>query len=1073
MINHIFFTMKHLKTLLLLGMGTNGLFCTNLCAQNLLPAHEVNVLVASGSTQRLNTGSQGTQTIPVYGGNYSLNLESSWLTATKGENGINLSFTSNKLAGERSAQLTVQADNGNSRTITVVQPGNEGLQEAQSNWLRIFPTRSTANMAQSGADAGNTQDENTSTSYHSPWDKSISADDPAILTYYFDSPVHLDLVNYVPVDGNGKFGEFDVYYQQKGDTDFKLLGNYDFKMQYNQRPIYFGDNGMDNITAVKFVVKTGSSFIEGIEYYATCAEMEFKQKMEAGTEYLKQIDGVSASNLGIAAQSGEGIERTLDKNNSTLFHSDYNQSVSAQNPAILNYLIPEGKIVKRVTYVPRQDGQSNGNFGQVKVEYRTAGQTEFTVLMNKNFGMTNTQTDIDLPNTEKPIRQIRFTVTSGYGNFASCAEMKFYEMAETAESSEVFTDDLMTRLRDGVTQNEIDQLTDPLARELAQDLLDGAYDTQYRVAEIPCQLSPQTLSERWNTPGKLYDQLQGVTGINITRGKHVVLVEGADPNASLQLKVVSWYNGNGQGERTYSYPLTNGLNTFEYDGDYDGLAYVCYYCEDDPTLHSAVKVHFPYGQVNGYLSPDKTNEEMHQLTANACNTCMDVVGKKVHSIWTAQGLHNYCKASDGSSIGYRQYMNVLDTLVDWEQTLLGFKKYNRVPTNRTMAYVNYTYYMFQGSYGVSFMYDQESRVLNCQTLMYNDDDAIWGLSHEWGHQHQMQPYFCWAGLGESSNNMNSCYNVLHMGYKGNHAQRIQSNWTAAYNHLFLGKTTSEGMAYQYAGAGQGNYVKNGDNYEAVEWGQGGYVYEDKKNGPGAWAENRNRMYDHIDEFDWCPALQDFIRQQRDDLGYRIPAFTDTEHTVSTNELYVEENTAAFFMLYCYFSDKSNPNYVKDFQEDLYESLRQNDEPNGSGVEKQGTADKYELLASAHNGNKEGKYSTFKARFPQSCWITQGYLKEGGLDWTQNSVPFIFNYIRKASRLCGYNLFDYFDKMGFLRTIAMAIDDYGIKYYILTSDMKEEFRKDMESLGLKTLTDSMIQDITEASIPTFNTPEIPN
>lgn len=60
--------------------------------------------------------------------------------------------------------------------------------------------------------------------------------------------------------------------------------------------------------------------------------------------------------------------------------------------------------------------------------------------------------------------------------------------------------------------------------------------------------------------------------------------------------------------------------------------------------------------------------------------------------------------------------------------------------------------------------------------MYNDFDAIWGLSHEWGHQHQMAPYFNWAGQGECTNNMNSCYNTLHMGYKGEDASRIQNSW---------------------------------------------------------------------------------------------------------------------------------------------------------------------------------------------------------------------------------------------------------------------------------------------------------
>lgn len=1061
--------MKHLKPLFLLG--AQSLYCMSLCAQSVLPAKTMNLLIGAQPRQELLHGNAGSQILPVYGGDYSLSLQSDWLTATKNEQGICLTFTDNKQAGERSAQLTVKATNGSSRTITIVQPGNEGLQQATPNTLRVYPTRSIANMAQSGADIDKTQDDDPSSVYHSPWDQSISAENPAVLTYYFDEPVHLDLVTYVPVDGNGKFGEVDLYFQKKGDTEFKLLGSYDFKMQNLQRSIYFGENGMDDIQGVRFVVKTGYSFIPGIANYATCAEMEFKQLLQPNTTYRKRIEGVTAQNSGVSAESGEEIERTLDKKRNTLYHTHYDQTISAQNPAILTYRIPSGKTVKQVVYIPRQDGQKNGNFGQVKVEYRTENSQEFVLLQNKNFGQTNNPTEISLPQTDKPIREVRFTVSSGYGGFASCAEMEFYETIQVADNSKVFADGVMTALRDGVTQQDIDRLTDPLARELAQDLLDGVYDTKYRVAEYPCLQSPQSLSEEWNTPGKYYDQLQGVTGINITRGKHVVLVEGADPDMTLQLKIVSWYNGEDKDPIQYTFPLTNGTNTFEYEGEYDGLAYIAYNSDGDPQGTAPVKVHFPYGQVNGYLSPDKTNEEMHQMTANTRNTCMDLVGSKVHSIWTAQGLHNHCKASDGQSIGYRQYMNLLDSLVDWEHQLLGFKKYNRVPANKTMAYVNYTYYMFQSGFGVSFKYDQEERVLNCKKLMYEDSDAIWGLSHEWGHQHQMQPYFCWAGLGESSNNMNSCYNVLHMGYQGYQAERIQSNWTSAYKHLFLGGTQEDIKTYQYAGKGRGNYVKDGENYQEVNWGEGNYVYETRKCGVGAIAEARNRIYDHIDEFDWCPALQEAIREQYN-RGNRIPDLSDKEHTVSTHELYVEENTAAFFMLYCYFSNRNNPNYVKDFQEDLYESLRQNDLPNGSSLEKPGI-DKYELLASAHNSNKEGKYAIFKARFPESCWITQGYLKEGGLHWHQNSVPFIFNYIRKASRLCGYNLFDYFDRMGFLRTIAMAIDDYGIKYYILTEEMKEEFRNDMNKLGLKPMSENMIREITEAPIPVFDTPQIPN
>ncbi len=1052
----------------------------SLYAQESLPSKGFPLVVASGQNVTLPSGENGTFIIPVYGQNFSVSSNEQWMRANTGKNCIELNFSENKTAGQRSAIISIVNSSNTRKEINVVQPGNSVLDSVVSNWIRIFPSSSNANQAQPGAEIEKTQDSDYNTSYHSRWDISISESSPAILTYNFETPQHVDLVNYVPSNGNGKFGEVDIYYKQSNDSDYRLLGEYDFKMSNTPTSVYFGENGMDDIASVQFRVKTGYSFIDGIDYYASCVEMEFKQKLSPGMSYAIKISGITGINEGVPAQNGEDISRTLDNNYSTLFHTAYsNNPVSAENPAILTYTLNEAKVLGKVVYVPRKDLRSdgtvetNGNFGNVSVFYQTETGSEFIELITKDFGKVSTNTEIDFSSVGEPVKKVRFIVSSGAGNFASCAEMEFYETARFSDDYDIFGNEVFSELADGITQDDIDNLTDPLARELAQDIFDNVYDTEYRVAEYSCLVSPQTLSEEWNTPGKLYDQLQGVTGINISKGKNVVIVSGANPNVPLALKVVSWYNGEKQGPAEKVYSLTNGINIIDFDGDYDGLAYISYYANSSPELYGPVTVHFVYGQVNGYLSNDKTNEEMHEICANAKNTCMDLVGEHVHSIWTANGLHSYCKASDGTSTGYRQYMNLLDSLISWEHQLLGFKKYNRVPNNKTMAYVNYTYYMFQGNYGVSFEYTQEQRVLNCRTLMYYDSDAIWGLSHEWGHQHQMQPYFCWAGLGESSNNMNSCYNVLHMGYSGEQANRIQNNWDAAYNHLFEGATTTNGnnQTYQYIGENRGNYIKNGENYEAVADGTGDYVLEVEKYGPSAVAAKRNMAYKNIDDFSWCPAIQDDIRTQFAS-GSRIPDFSNTEKTTSTSELYVEENTAAFFMLYCYFSNKGNTNYVKDFQEDLYEALRQTDDVNGSVIEKQNGVDKYELLASAHNGNKNGKYAEFKNSYPSSCWNTMGYLTEN-LQWTQNSVPFIFNYIRKASRLCGYNLFDYFDKMGFLRTIVLAIDDYGIKYYALTDDMKAEFKADMEALGLKPLTSGMIEEITSAHIPSFETPVIPN
>lgn len=767
-------------------------------------------------------------------------------------------------------------------------------------------------------------------------------------------------------------------------------------------------------------------------------------------------------------QSGEDITKTYDDNTSTLFHTQYSPSVfkvSETNPAILTYNFEEVNSISSITYVPRADG-TNGNFGKVKVSYKLQGDTDYKELGEYDFAFKSSSSTIHLENN--PLinpASIRFEVQSGSGNYASCAEMEFRDNSQSLESQfNMFADDICSELKPDVNQAAIDTITNPFIKMLAQNIFNNKYDKNYRVAQYPCHLSPTTQSENWGAPGKLYDQIAGVTGINFkSHSTQAVAVSGIPDDMDVQLKVVAWYVGrvgsnfDGGDPHTTTYTLRNGINILKYDYDYDGLAYISYYSTDDPNNHPNIKVHFLNGQINGYLSADKTNEEMHELCQNAPNICMDLLGSKVHSVWTtkgveginSKGLAGACKASDGTSLGYIQYINLLDSLVAWEHRLLGLEKYNRLPDNRTMAYVNFTYYMFQGSFGVSFHVDQENRVLNCNTLMYNDDDAIWGLSHEWGHQHQMTPYFCWSGQGECTNNMNSCYNVLHMGYKTNHATRISDQWTNAYNRFIAHSNVSD---------------------------------------VGKEAATRKRAYDNIGRFSWSTEIQDSVRSQynryKDENGvYLMPDVrVNPEFGESVNEVYVEEQTAPFFMLYCYFSNPKNEGgKTVDFQQDMYESLRQIAYENGSTIEpdyengvatKKTTVDKYELLAMAQNGNVNNAYQTFRAKYPNSVWVTHNYISSG-MTYTQNSVPFIFNYIRKASKICGYNLFDYFDKFGFLRTIVLTIDDYGNKDYAMTKLMKDEFKQDMEALGLKPMTDEMIEKISHATIPEYDTPNIPN
>lgn len=225
------------------------------------------------------------------------------------------------------------------------------------------------------------------------------------------------------------------------------------------------------------------------------------------------------------------------------------------------------------------------------------------------------------------------------------------------------------------------------------------------------------------------------------------------------------------------------------------------------------------------------------------------------------------------------------------------------------------------------------------------------------------------------------------------------------------------------------------------------------------------------------ALKAYLETRSDSL---VPYYQkDPEHALAISEVGVGETLCPFIMLYTYFTTHGVP----DFGPDMYEALRQTDSENGSTIEKQSGIDKYELVAATQNGNKNGSYTKLKSLFPNSVWVKNGYVNASSTQW-ENSIPYVLNYIRKVSRLSGYNLFPYFERWGFLRQVGLYIGDYGNKWMILTPEMYDEFKSDMEQLvtdgELKAMDDDMVKtvsttaDLFESGYLDFGTtPTFPN
>lgn len=770
-----------------------------------------------------------------------------------------------------------------------------------------------------------------------------------------------------------------------------------------------------------------------------------------------------SSGTATSSASESAFTKSYDGDNSTYWHSSYSSGQALANGGTVTakWDLGSSKSVDFVTYVPRRDGNSNGNWGAFTLQYSTNNST-WTTIGSYDFEKKSSASSVYF--NAVTARYIRVVVSSGYNNHASCAEFIIGKRNNSASTvaENLFEDDLWTELKSSVTQTTINNVSNSFIKSLAQAIRDGGYSTTYRVHTAKCLKSPQTISDEWNAPGKYYDRFGNVTGISVKKNSKIAIwIPSIPSGATLGLTIVSWFPGKYPSDTygTYlndasydpiinSYGLHEGLNVIEYapatpsgataSEVSDGLAYVTYFADTD-NKYADVSMHFLNGIENGYLSLNLTNDEMHNLCRNAANKNMDVVTDHAHIIWESNALYNYCKyftadSRSGKAKGYRQYIRMIEYIISSEHEALGLIKYNQVPNTRALAYVNYKYFMFQGDLGVSFCYDTQEDQLNCYTVLKGSGASVWGMSHEWGHQHQMRPYFNWAGCDEATNNYNSYWNTVRCGLTDTGHGCHPAFGTELYNGTVTSNlTANDKTVYTTIANARDNAYSNKSD---VSWNT--YfttLVNDTYNNHRDWTAESNQSVYSFDFTNYCTA--------RPFIAISFYAISNLGKT--------------------------------DFSYDLFEALRQTDRTSGntivgSSIEKNTGVDKYELLAAAQKGNTTA-CSTFRSTYGSSVWTTKNYINSSHLGWSVNSVPFILNYIRKASRLCGYNLFPYFEKCGLLRQVAYRT--FGGAWYLMTADMYNEFRTDMNALGLSTCDDDRVKAILQVANPDWTLPSYIN
>lgn len=448
------------------------------------------------------------------------------------------------------------------------------------------------------------------------------------------------------------------------------------------------------------------------------------------------------------AQDSNPVRYACDGSTSTFWHSPWG-STSTTFPVTITFTLKENSHVDFARYITRQDGNTNGNWKQVDVSYSTESSgTSFTSLTSVDCGGNSADIEFGKAGIDN-VKRVRFTIRSGQGNFASCAEMQFYVRDNSKKEAfeAYFVDPLCTQLKEGITSTE--GIEDADVRALVSNLIRNAEAyKKFRVGEYRAYRTTGSLRNELRTSAQ-YTQYENPTGIYATEGKPMIIfVEGigSDP---VKLIVKNWLLN----ERESSYALRNGINFIT--PTTTGNTFINYYTDNFATAPK-VRVHLVNGQVQGYYDQQTmTNDDWKEIMSLHPSD-------KDSTIIICQSQH--AQTAYPAFIWRRNALNDIDSVmtlyqqVQWaERDIMGLKMYGRECDNRQLFYASNYGFMAAGGTGAYCHVGS----LNAITKPDSKNFDFWGVGHEWGHNNQIQPGFKWSGCGETTNNIYASWAQIH------------------------------------------------------------------------------------------------------------------------------------------------------------------------------------------------------------------------------------------------------------------------------------------------------------------------
>lgn len=610
--------------------------------------------------------------------------------------------------------------------------------------------------AQSGQEAGQSIDNNMNTLYHSQYNLSTALPDQ--LNFKFSNRVKsVKRLVYKPraTGPNGIWTSVKISYSTQSDPTVFITATDVIS--------WAADNTAKTIDLPTAIVHPDVIRIDVLSAknnFSSCAEMEFysTEQMDpvqtectlASNEFpayadipvLPQVAGSSASSF----QSGENIEKSFDGDVSTLYHCDWN-ATAATFPISLIYKFDGQTAMNYLRYIPRQDGGSNGLFGNIKISYNTISNPDYVTISTQNFGQTSTIKTVNFPSAITPLN-IKIEVLDGKNNFASCAEMGFFQNNPNSFNpsaySNIFNDPIFSTLKPTVTQQDIDAISSPFMKGLAQCLFNNTYNKKYRVQTFTAYKTIESINTQYKIGN--YNRYENPTGIafqpNTTA---IVFAKDITSENKVYLRIRDFATEGSSPEKIYE--LQNGLNVLAITTT--GLGYISYYTDD--VNAAPVTVNITAGMVNGIYKKGTTSAEWAEMLTNDVYPKIDIEGYYVKLVTNKSAVSNYHFTTA------QPLIDKYDAIVKSEREMMGLFKFNKNLKNRQFVYMESTGGWFAGSLGVHL--DLSWGASNSTSASGLD---IWGVAHELGHINQVRPGLDWVGTTEITNNLYSSWAYYNM-----------------------------------------------------------------------------------------------------------------------------------------------------------------------------------------------------------------------------------------------------------------------------------------------------------------------